>query len=115
MPGALLHFERAGFEAATIDQPSAAAEALLVTLQPSDREPDRLTGRVLDPTGTPVAGGASSDKLLQILRGLSGVNLVAADVMEVAPAYDHAEITSLAAATAGLELLYLRAAVTGPE
>lgn len=61
-------------------------------------------------TGTPVSGGATSDKLLQILRGLTDLNIVAADVMEVAPAYDHAGITSLAAATAATELLYLRAA-----
>ena len=61
-------------------------------------------------TGTPVAGGASTDRLLQILRGLTDLNIVAADIMEVAPAYDHAGITSLAAATAAVELLYLRAA-----
>ncbi len=61
-------------------------------------------------TGTPVAGGLSSDKLLQIIRSLQGLNIVAMDVMEVAPAYDHAEITSLAAATLALELLYVIAA-----
>lgn len=58
---------------------------------------------VMDPshapgTGTPEAGGITSRELLQILRGLVGLNLVGADVVEVAPAYDHAEITSLAAA-----------------
>ena len=46
----------------------------------------------------------------KILRGLTDLNIVAADIMEVAPAYDHAGITSLAAATAAVELLYLRAA-----
>lgn len=61
-------------------------------------------------TGTPVAGGLSSDKLLQIIRSLQGLNIVAMDVMEVAPAYDHAEITSLAAATLALELLHVIAA-----
>lgn len=61
-------------------------------------------------TGTPVAGGPTTDRLLQILRGLAGIRLVAADVMEVAPPYDHAGVTALAAATAALELLYLRAA-----
>jgi len=60
-------------------------------------------------TGTPVAGGITSDKALKIIRGLQGLNLVGADVVEVAPAYDHAEITSLAAATLGLELIYLMA------
>jgi agmatinase len=59
---------------------------------------------VLDPsfapgTGTPEAGGLTSRELLRVLRGLTSLNLVSADVVEVAPAYDHAEITSLAAAT----------------
>jgi len=61
-------------------------------------------------TGTPVVGGGTTDLLLQILRGLSSKRVVAADVMEVAPAYDHAEITALAGASIALELLYLRAA-----
>ncbi|MDH3646822.1 MAG: agmatinase [Gammaproteobacteria bacterium] len=61
-------------------------------------------------TGTPVAGGLSSDRLLRIVRGLSSLNIIAADIMEVAPAYDSSEITALAAATLGLELLYLNAA-----
>jgi agmatinase len=60
-------------------------------------------------TGTPVAGGITTDKALKIIRGLQGLNLVGADVVEVAPAYDHAEITSLAAATLGLELIYVMA------
>ena len=61
-------------------------------------------------TGTPVAGGLSSDKTMQILRALEGLNIVAMDVMEVAPAYDHAEITSLAGATIALEMLHVVAA-----
>lgn len=60
-------------------------------------------------TGTPVVGGISSALALQIIRGLAGLNIIAADVVEVAPAYDHAEITSLAAATIGLDLIYLMA------
>lgn len=34
----------------------------------------------------------------RILRGLAGLNFVGADLVEVAPAYDHAEITAIAAA-----------------
>lgn len=64
-------------------------------------------------TGTPVIGGLTSDRALQIVRGLQGLNIVGMDVMEVAPAYDHADITSLAAATLGLEMLYLQAASRG--
>lgn len=60
-------------------------------------------------TGTPVAGGLSSNLALQILRGLKGLDIVGMDVVEVAPAYDQAEVTALAAATLGLEMLYLQA------
>ncbi|MBG0564553.1 agmatinase [Actinoplanes aureus] len=65
---------------------------------------------VLDPafapgTGTPEAGGLSSRELLTILRGFASLNLVGADVVEVSPAYDHAEITGIAAAHALYELL----------
>ena len=61
-------------------------------------------------TGTPVVGGLSSDRALKIIRGLQGINLVGMDLVEVAPSYDHAEITSLAGATLGLEMLYVLAA-----
>jgi agmatinase len=40
-----------------------------------------------------------------VLRGLAGANVVSADIVEVAPAYDHAEITGIAAAHVGYELL----------
>lgn len=55
-------------------------------------------------TGTPEAGGMTSRELLEILRGLASCNLVSADVVEVAPAYDHAEITSVAASHTAYEL-----------
>ena len=65
---------------------------------------------VLDPafapgTGTPEAGGMTSRELLGVLRGFAGLNLVGADLVEVAPAYDHAEITGIAAAHVAYELL----------
>ena len=41
------------------------------------------------------------------LRGLAGLKLISADVVEVSPAYDHAELTSLAAATIVYELTNL--------
>jgi agmatinase len=75
---------------------------------------------VLDPahapgTGTPEAGGLTSRELLALIRGLDGANVVGADVVEVAPAYDHAEITSIAAANVAYELLCLLAnALTSP-
>ena len=49
-------------------------------------------------TGTPVAGGPSSAKMLSVVRNLREINLVGADVVEVAPAYDHAEVTAIAGA-----------------
>jgi agmatinase len=69
---------------------------------------------VLDPafapgTGTPEAGGLTSRELLRALRGLTGLNIVGADVVEVAPAYDHAEITTVAAATVVFDLITLLA------
>ena len=45
-----------------------------------------------------------------ILRGLAGLHLVSGDVVEVSPPYDHAELTSLAAATLAFELVCLLAA-----
>jgi agmatinase len=67
---------------------------------------------VLDPayapgTGTPEVAGMTTRELLQVLRGLAGLRLVSADVVEVAPVYDHAEITALAAATIAYELTNL--------
>ena len=64
-------------------------------------------------TGTPVPGGLTTDMALKILRGLVGCNLVGMDLVEVAPAYDHAQITSLAAATIAMEFLYVFAADRG--
>lgn len=58
-------------------------------------------------TGTPVCGGLTSHQALTILRGLAGINLVGMDVVEVAPQYDVAEITSLAAVHLAMEMLFL--------
>ena len=69
---------------------------------------------VLDPsaapgTGTPEIGGFTSRELLALLRALPGDQIVAADVVEVSPPYDHAEITSLAAATVIYDVIALMA------
>jgi guanidinobutyrase / D-arginase len=61
-------------------------------------------------TGTPEAGGMTSRELLGILRGFRGLDLVGADVVEVAPAYDHADITAVAASHVVYELVSLFAA-----
>ena len=67
---------------------------------------------VLDPafapaTGTPETAGLNSRELMRLLRGFDGANLVGADIVEVAPAYDHAEITGIAAANLAYELVSL--------
>lgn len=58
-------------------------------------------------TGTPVAGGLASAQALAIVRALGDVNLIGMDVVEVAPAYDHGEITALAAAHLACDFLCL--------
>ncbi|WP_282845771.1 agmatinase [Microbacterium oxydans] len=70
---------------------------------------------VLDPahapgTGTPEAGGLTSRELLRILRALTSRNIVGADVVEVSPAYDHAQMTGIAASHVVYELVTLLAA-----
>ena len=65
---------------------------------------------VLDPahapgTGTPEAGGLTSRELLSLLRATAGMNVVGADIVEVAPAYDHAQITGIAASHVMYELI----------
>ena len=69
---------------------------------------------VLDPahapgTGTPDAGGLTSRELFAMLRALRATRVIGADIVEVAPAYDHAEITGIAAAHIGYELLSVMA------
>jgi agmatinase len=65
---------------------------------------------VLDPahapgTGTPEPGGLTSRELLAMIRALAGTRLVGADVVEVSPAYDHAQLTAIAASHAVYEIL----------
>ena len=60
-------------------------------------------------TGTPVVGGISTSTAMHILQGLADLNIVGFDVVEVAPAYDHADLTALAGASLALEFLYMRA------
>ncbi len=65
---------------------------------------------VLDPahapgTGTPEAGGMTSRELLAMIRALRSVTLVGADIVEVAPAYDHAQVTAIAASHVAYEIL----------
>jgi len=69
---------------------------------------------VLDPafapgTGTPEIGGMTSRELVAVLRAMRDLPIVGADVVEVAPAYDHAEVTAVAAANLAYEMITLMA------
>jgi agmatinase len=97
----------------------AALGASVVAQAIRERTGDRplyltLDVDALDPafapgTGTPVPGGLSSREVLQLLRGLAGVNLVGMDVVEVCPALDHADLTGHLAAHLLFEGLALAA------
>ena len=58
-------------------------------------------------TGTPVAGGITSNAALQIIRSLVDIDVVGMDLVEVSPPYDRADITALAGATVCLDMLYV--------
>lgn len=92
-----------------------SADAIIAQIKKTVKDlPVYLTFDIdcLDPafapgTGTPVCGGMTTDKVLKVLRGLTDINIVGMDVVEVAPAYDSAEITALAGATIALELMHV--------
>jgi agmatinase/guanidinopropionase len=60
-------------------------------------------------TGTPEVGGFTSYQLLQLVRGLRGLDLVGFDLVEVSPPYDHGDITAILAANLVFEFLSLLA------
>lgn len=71
---------------------------------------------VLDPsaapgTGTPELGGLTGREILSLLRTFAPLNIVGCDIVEVCPAYDHAELTGVAAANLSYELIGLMAKV----
>ena len=66
-------------------------------------------------TVNPVVGGLSNAQALPILHSLGDLNLIGMDILEVAPAYDHAEIMALAAATIGHDYLCLLAQKNGAQ
>ena len=84
---------RAGDIAAAILEHTQGAKAY-VTFDIDCLDPAFAPG-----TGTPVAGGPSSAKMLSVLRALGALDIVGADVVEVSPSYDHADITAIAGAT----------------
>ncbi len=96
------------------DVKSSGIKSFLNQLPKLSEAPTYLSFDVdcLDPafapgTGTPVPGGLSTYEVQQIMRSLKIKNLVGADIVEVCPAYDHSDITSLAAVDAMFEILGL--------
>lgn len=59
--------------------------------------------------GTPEIGGFSTWETLEIIRGLRGLNIIAADLVEVIPLYDNSQVTSITAANIIFEILSLLA------
>lgn len=67
---------------------------------------DTIDPSMAPATGTPESGGWTTREVKKILRGLSGLNMVGADVVEVSPAYDtNAELTGMVAADLVQEFL----------
>ncbi len=76
---------------------------------------DALDPSAAPGTGTPEAGGLTTWQAQAILRRLGGLRFVGMDLVEVAPAYDVAEITALAGATMVWEYLALLGAMQGTQ
>ena len=68
---------------------------------------DCLDPSVAPGTGTPVCGGPSFQRVERVLTGLTDLNIVGADVVEVSPPFDHADITALAGATLAMNIIGL--------
>jgi agmatinase/guanidinopropionase len=64
-------------------------------------------------TGTPEVGGLTSYQLLQLVRGLNGLNLIGFDLVEVSPPFDHGDITAMLASNLVFEYLSLLAIKSG--
>lgn len=113
-------YERPGHQYQVIDAHSAneqpVAEIVTTIRERVGARKAYLTFDIdaLDPafapgTGTPVVGGLSTSRALRILQGIADLDIVGFDVVEVSPAYDHAQVTALAGATLALQFLYMRA------
>ena len=64
-------------------------------------------------TGTPVPGGLATWQALELIRGLEPLNMVGFDLVEVSPAYDHADVTAMAAANIAHDWLAVMAKKAG--
>jgi guanidinopropionase len=103
-----------GVQATTVDDIRIQGLEKFIATLPEFKGPTYITFDIdcLDPayapgTGTPVPGGLTTYETQRILRALKIQNLVGADIVEVCPAYDHADITALAAVDTMFELMSL--------
>ncbi|KAG8696044.1 hypothetical protein FRC08_007401 [Ceratobasidium sp. 394] len=111
------HDESVGFSMITTDDiDQLGADGIAEAIKKHVGDKPVLDIDVIDPalapaTGTPEPGGWTTREVKRMLRGLVGLNLVGADVVEVAPAYDtNAETTSLVAADVVHEMLSIMTA-----
>jgi arginase family enzyme len=81
---------------------SIARGPVYVTLDIDSADPAFAPG-----TGTPEVGGFTSHQLLQMVRGLRGLDLAGFDLVEVSPPFDHGDITAILAANLAFEFLAL--------
>jgi len=91
--------------------PAAVAQRIHAVVEDSPAylsfDIDALDPAFAPGTGTPEMGGLASWQAQAILRRLDGIDFRGMDIVEVAPAFDTAEITALAAATVVWEYLAL--------
>ncbi len=100
--------DRSATEVAEIVTATVAGNKAYLTFDIDCLDPSAAPG-----TGTPIPGGLTYHQAASIIRKLTNVKFVGMDLVEVSPPYDHAEITSLAAASLVMEYLCLRAAQRG--
>lgn len=120
----LLHDEAVGFQVFTTDDiddmtPEGLAKKLKKRLGSGpvylSFDIDTIDPSMAPATGTPESGGWTTREVKRIVRGLVGLNIVGADIVEVSPAYDtNAELTAMAAADLAQEFLALMAAKETP-
>lgn len=108
---------RNGITVTTVDDVRIGGLEAFIARLPAFEGPTYLTFDVdcLDPafapgTGTPVPGGLTTYEVQRILRSLRIPNLVGADIVEVSPPFDHADLTALAAVDVMFEVLGIMAA-----
>jgi guanidinopropionase len=103
-----------GLQSTTVDDVRQRGLEAFVQGLPAFTGPTYITYDIdcLDPayapgTGTPVVGGLTTYETQRIFRALKIANLIACDVVELSPPYDHADISALAALDAMFEMLCL--------